>query len=65
MIHGSEKICPRCNAPKLKDWRDLNEEEKDVIDRMGIITFDNRAEIEQHRICTRCWYSADLIRQVA
>lgn len=56
MIHRSEKICPRCDAPTFKYWDDLEIEEKDMADRLGIAKL-RKADIKKHRVCSRCWYS--------
>lgn len=64
MIQRSEKICPRCDAPRLKSWGELNDEEKDMIERLGIMR-SGREERKKHRYCTRCWFSSDSVNDIA
>ena len=51
-----EKICPRCAAPKMKDWKDLTDEQKFLIERLPLNT-DFTSEVrKKHRFCVRCFF---------
>jgi hypothetical protein len=54
MIHRNEKICPRCDAPTMKSWQELADDEKDMFERLT--TKLPITERKKHRICTRCWF---------
>jgi|GEM_PF-1561165 len=34
MIHEREKICPRCDAQKMKSWAELSDEQKMLVERL-------------------------------
>jgi hypothetical protein len=53
---SSEKICPRCGAPEMKDWRDLTEEQKFLIERLPRNTDFTPEQRKKHRFCERCWF---------
>jgi hypothetical protein len=40
----------------MRDWGELNAEQKLLVEKLpGNVDF-NRAERRRHRFCTRCWY---------
>ncbi len=51
-----EKICPRCGSPKMKDWEDLTDEQKFLIERLPLNTDFTPAERKKHRFCERCFF---------
>jgi hypothetical protein len=57
MIHKTEKICPRCDALAFKSWSGLDDREKDMIERLGLIK-EGKPEAKKKWFCTRCWFSA-------
>jgi hypothetical protein len=49
--------CPRCGEGRLQSWRELGEEERELVRRLppsGDYTPEERKA--RHRWCTRCWY---------
>ena len=53
-------ICPKCRSPKMKDWKDLTDEQKMLVERLpGSAEFSMDAR-QKHRFCTRCWFEDDL-----
>ncbi len=51
-----EKICPNCGAPKLLDWKDLDEDQKFLVERLPKNTEFSPEERKKHRFCERCWF---------
>jgi len=51
-----KKACPRCGKPGLKDWKDLDDEEKVAAARMPPSAEFSVEERKKHRFCIRCWY---------
>ena len=58
MIQLSEKICPRCDSPKLKSWPELTEDEKFLADRLPMSAEYTPEQRKKHRFCTRCWFES-------
>ena len=57
MDSESGKQCPRCNAGRLIAWRELNDEERELVKRLPASADDSIEErAARHRWCTRCWY---------
>jgi len=56
MIPIIEKTCPRCDAPKMKDWQELTDEQKFLVERFPASAEFTKAQRKKHRFCTRCWY---------
>jgi Zn ribbon nucleic-acid-binding protein len=54
---ANSEMCPRCGAQDLRAWRELNEEEREVVRRLPASAEQTIAErAAQHRWCVRCWY---------
>lgn len=56
MIHDSEKICPRCGAAKMREWAELSDDEKLLIERLPDSAEYSPKQRKKHRFCTRCWF---------
>ena len=56
MKNFQEKICARCGAAKMKDWKDLTDEQKFLIERLPLNTDFTSAERKKHRFCERCFF---------
>jgi len=53
---GDER-CPRCDAPRLHAWTELDEEEREVVRRLpASADFSIEERAAQHRWCVRCWH---------
>lgn len=53
---SNKKICPNCGATKMKDWDDLDFEEKIIAERLPASAEFTRKERKQHRFCVKCWF---------
>jgi hypothetical protein len=48
--------CPRCGEGRLRSWRELGAEEREVVRRLPASTdFTLEERITAHRWCSRCW----------
>jgi len=56
MIHDTEKICPRCHSPKIKNWDELTGDERLLVERLPASAKYTRSERKKQRFCTRCWF---------
>lgn len=52
----NEKICPQCGAAKMKDWRELTDEQKFLVERLPANAGYTREQRKKHRFCERCFY---------
>jgi hypothetical protein len=53
----ARRSCPRCEKPGLKNWGELNDEEREVVKRLPLSAQYSLAERQaNHRWCTRCWF---------
>ncbi len=59
------KICPQCGAPKMKDWRDLSDEQKMLVERLPRNTEFTREQRKKHRFCERCFYEETMPKIVS
>ena len=49
--------CPRCGAPRLRAWSELNDEEREVVRRLpASAEYSLEVRRRMHRWCARCWY---------
>lgn len=54
-----EDRCPRCGEGRLLNWRDLDEEQREVVKRLpGSADFSRAEREERHRFCPRCWFES-------
>jgi ribosomal protein S27AE len=51
-----EKICPQCGAPKMKDWQDLTDDQKLLVEKLPLNTDFSPEQRKKHRFCERCFY---------
>lgn len=60
MSFQPEDNCPRCGEGRLRSWRELSDEGREVVRRLPAsadYTLDERTAT--HRWCTRCWYESE------
>ena len=50
--------CPQCDKKYLKDWQDLDSDEKFVAERLPMSAEFTKKERERHLFCTNCWYES-------
>jgi hypothetical protein len=49
--------CPRCRVGRLRTWKELNDEEREVVKRLPApAELSAEERISRHRWCTQCWY---------
>lgn len=49
--------CPRCGEIRLRAWKELDEEEREVVRCLPLSAqYAQPERIATHRWCTRCWY---------
>ena len=53
---AQEKICPQCGASKMKNWQDLNDDQKFLVERLPLNTDYTPDQRKKHRFCERCWF---------
>jgi hypothetical protein len=51
-----ELICPRCEAALLKEWDELSEEQKFLVERLPLNADFPLEQRKKHRFCERCWF---------
>ena len=55
-VENQEK-CPRCGMERLRAWRELSEEEREVVRRLpASASYSLEERAARHRWCKRCWY---------
>lgn len=54
----SEKICPRCQAGRLKTWTKLTSDEKFVVARLPQSADFSAEERRNHLFCPLCWFES-------
>jgi ribosomal protein S27AE len=52
----AEKNCPNCSASKMKNWRDLTDEQKFLVERLPLNTEFAPEQRKKHRFCERCFF---------
>ena len=56
MIHDSQKTCPRCQSPKMKNWDELDDEQKMLAERLPLSAEYSPEIRKKHGFCTKCWF---------
>jgi hypothetical protein len=51
-----EKMCPKCHSPKMKSWKELNSEQKFLIERLPQSREFSSEKRKKHRFCEKCWF---------
>jgi len=51
--------CPRCGAGRLREWSELNDEDRELVRRLpASAEYSPEERQTTHRWCKRCWYEA-------
>jgi len=51
--------CPRCRVGRLRAWKELSEEEQEIVRRLPAAAHHSAEErMARHRWCTQCWHEA-------
>ena len=53
---SNEKICPNCGSPKMKNWDELDFEQRIIVERLPASADYTRSQRKKHRFCVRCFY---------
>lgn len=49
--------CPRCGAARLRAWSELNDEDRELVQRLpASAEYSPEQRQATHRWCKRCWY---------
>jgi hypothetical protein len=49
--------CPRCGEGRLRSWRELGDDEREVVRRLpASADFTLEERTATHQWCTRCWH---------
>lgn len=59
-----EKLCPKCQHPKLKTWQELSDEQKFLVERLPLSADFRIEERKKHRFCERCWFEDSTIKSM-
>ena len=53
----NQNECPRCRVGRLRNWKELSEEEQEIVRRLPASAHYSAEErIARHRWCTQCWH---------
>jgi len=53
----NKDACPRCDAPRLRSWSELDEAEREVVSRLpASADFSIEERVTRHLWCVRCWH---------
>ncbi|MEJ7616462.1 MAG: hypothetical protein WKF30_05715 [Pyrinomonadaceae bacterium] len=53
----TETPCPKCASDQLRSWRELDEDQQEVVRRLPATAHFTIAErVARHRWCTVCWH---------
>ena len=47
--------CPKCDYLRMKQWTELNGDEKFLVERLPLSATFTERERETHLFCPRCW----------
>lgn len=48
--------CPNCGSAKIKEWKDLDEDQKFLVERLPMNTEFPSKQRKKHRFCERCFF---------
>jgi hypothetical protein len=51
-----EKICPKCQFPRMKSWPELTEEEKMLAEKLPLGAQMTVEQRKKNLFCPRCWH---------
>lgn len=53
----NQNECPRCRVGRLRRWRELTEEEQEIVKRLpASAEYSAEERTARHRWCAQCWY---------
>lgn len=55
----NREVCPRCGNQKLKSWKELNDDEKKLVEKFPLSADFTKEERRRNRWCARCWHEFD------
>jgi len=50
-----KKMCPQCGSPKIKEWKDLTDEQKFLVERLPMSAEFSLDERKRNYWCVKCW----------
>lgn len=51
-----QRFCPKCGSPKIKEWSELSDDEKFLVEKLPASGNFSAEDRKHHRFCTRCFY---------
>jgi len=58
-IRTDHRPCPKCGLFRLKEWRELTQDEKMIVERLPMSEEFTLPRRTRHFFCTRCWFEDD------
>ena len=56
---NSEDRCPRCGEGRLLSWRELDDDQREVVKRLpGSVDYTQSERETLFRWCPRCWFES-------
>jgi ribosomal protein S27AE len=52
----NENLCPRCGHHQMKEWDELNAEQKMLVEKLPASAEIALEQRKNHRFCERCWF---------
>jgi uncharacterized C2H2 Zn-finger protein len=49
--------CPRCDYPRMKEWNELSDDEKFILERLPLSAEFSIEERKRHLFCPRCQHA--------
>lgn len=59
MQNLNREDCPRCGNQKMKNWKELTDEEKILVEKLPASVDFKKEERRRNRWCARCWHEFD------
>lgn len=57
MTTTEEATCPQCRSDRLRTWRELDEDQQEVVRKLpGAAHFTIAERVARHRWCPVCWH---------
>lgn len=50
------KSCPNCGSAKMKNWENLTDEEKLLVEKLPPFADFSSEQRKKHRFCGRCFF---------
>jgi ribosomal protein L37E len=51
-----KESCPRCGYQRMKNWDELDAEQKMLVEKLSASAEVSLEQRKKHRFCERCWF---------